>query len=66
MKRILIVGGSGFIGRALYKELDDKVFEDNDVRIVVDKKSFLYLVGTTLEYSRSIGGVAKRIDQTRL
>ena len=29
----------------------DKVFEDNDVRIIVDKKSFLYLVGTTLEYS---------------
>ncbi len=22
---------------------DDKLFEDNDVRIVVDKKSFLYL-----------------------
>ena len=29
----------------------DKVFEDNAVRIIVDKKSFLYLVGTTLEYS---------------
>src|SRR5690606_41745457 len=29
----------------------DKVFEDNAVRIGVDKKSFLYLVGTVLEYS---------------
>ena len=29
----------------------DKVFVDNDVRIIVDKKSFLYLIGTTLEYS---------------
>ena len=29
----------------------DKVFEDNGVKVVVDKKSFLYLVGTTLEYS---------------
>ena len=30
---------------------NDKIFEDNDVKIIVDKKSFLYLVGTTLEFS---------------
>ena len=30
---------------------DDKLFEDNEIKIVVDKKSLLYLVGTTLEYS---------------
>ena len=35
---------------------EDKLFEDNDVRIVVDKKSFLYLVGTTLEYSGGLNG----------
>ena len=29
----------------------DKLFEDNGVKIVVDTKSFLYLIGTTLEYS---------------
>ncbi|RSK41744.1 MULTISPECIES: HesB/IscA family protein [Mangrovimonas] len=34
----------------------DKVFEDNDVRIIVDKKSFLYLIGTTLEYSGGLNG----------
>lgn len=34
----------------------DKVFEDNDVRILVDKKSFLYLVGTILEYSGGLNG----------
>jgi iron-sulfur cluster assembly protein len=34
----------------------DKVFEDNDIKIVVDKKSFLYLVGTTLEYSGGLNG----------
>ena len=34
----------------------DKIFEDNDVRILVDKKSFLYLVGTTLEYSGGLNG----------
>ena len=34
------------------KQLEnDKIFEDNDVKIIVDKKSFLYLVGTTLEFS---------------
>jgi len=35
---------------------DDKVFEDNGVKIAVDKKSFLYLVGTTLEYSGGLNG----------
>lgn len=34
----------------------DKLFEDNAVRIVVDKKSFLYLVGTVLEYSGGLNG----------
>lgn len=34
----------------------DKFFEDNDVKIVVDKKSFLYLIGTTLEYSGGLNG----------
>lgn len=35
---------------------EDKVFEDNDVKIVVDKKSFLYLIGTTLEFSGGLNG----------
>ena len=34
----------------------DKIFEDNNVKIIVDKKSFLYLVGTTLEYSGGLNG----------
>mgnify|MGYP001021107092 FL=1 len=38
------------------KEENDKVFEENNVRIIVDKKSFLYLVGTTLEYSGGLNG----------
>ena len=37
-------------------EEEDKMFEDNAVRIIVDKKSFLYLVGTTLEYSGGLNG----------
>jgi iron-sulfur cluster assembly protein len=35
---------------------DDKVFEDNGIKIIVDKKSFLYLIGTTLEYSGGLNG----------
>ena len=38
------------------KEDSDKVFEENNVKIIVDKKSFLYLVGTTLEYSGGLNG----------
>nr|WP_299206645.1 iron-sulfur cluster assembly accessory protein [uncultured Brumimicrobium sp.] len=35
---------------------DDKSFEDNGVKIVVNKKSFLYLVGTILDYSGGLNG----------
>lgn len=35
---------------------DDKVFEDNGVKIVVDKKSYLYLIGTELDYSGGLNG----------
>lgn len=35
---------------------NDKLFEDAPVKIVIDKKSFLYLVGTTLEYSGGLNG----------
>jgi len=34
----------------------DKVFEDNGIKIIVDKKSFLYLIGTTLDYSGGLNG----------
>lgn len=34
----------------------DKLFEDQGVKILVDKKSFLYLIGTTLEYSGGLNG----------
>ena len=35
---------------------NDKIFENNDIKIIVDKKSFLYLVGTTLDYSGGLNG----------
>ena len=35
---------------------NDKSFENNGVQVVVDKKSFLYLVGTTLDFSGGLNG----------
>lgn len=35
---------------------EDKVFEDNGMKVVVDKKSFLYLIGTTLDFSGGLNG----------
>lgn len=35
---------------------DDQIFEDNDVKVVTDLKSFLYLCNTTLEFSGGLNG----------
>lgn len=35
---------------------NDKVFEDCNIKIAVEKKSFLYLAGTILEYSGGLNG----------
>ncbi|MFN6945707.1 MAG: HesB/IscA family protein [Cytophagaceae bacterium] len=34
----------------------DQVFEDKGVKIIVDKKSLLYLLGTTLDFSDGLNG----------
>ena len=34
----------------------DKIFEHNNIKIIVEKKSFLYLAGTILEYSGGLNG----------
>jgi len=38
------------------KSENDTLIEDSPVKIIIDKKSFLYLVGTTLEYSGGLNG----------
>lgn len=38
------------------KDKSDSVFEDNSIKIIVEKKSILYLAGTTLEYSGGLNG----------
>jgi iron-sulfur cluster assembly protein len=34
----------------------DQIFEDKGVKILVDKKSLLYLLGTTLDFSDGLNG----------
>lgn len=56
------VEGGGCSGLSYKLEFDnqikegDQVFEDKGMKIVVDKKSFLYLVGTELDYSGGLNG----------
>jgi len=56
------VDGGGCSGLTYKLALDsviaenDQVFEDKGIRIAVDKKSFLYLIGTELDYSGGING----------
>ena len=38
------------------KNEEDELIEDNGIKLLVNKKSFLYLVGTTLEFSDGLNG----------
>ena len=40
----------------LQKLDDDELINDNKIQLLVNKKSFLYLVGTTLEFSDGLNG----------
>jgi iron-sulfur cluster assembly protein len=59
--RVSVVGG-GCSGLSYKLDFDneqkpmDQVFEDNDIKVVTDLKSFLYLVNTTLEFSDGLNG----------
>ena len=56
------VEGGGCSGLSYKLEFDnqmkegDKVFEDKGMKIVCDRKSFLYLVGTELDFSDGLNG----------
>lgn len=56
------VSSGGCSGLSYKLDLDqeltdqDKIIEDKDVKILVDKKSYLYLVGTILNYSGGLNG----------
>lgn len=59
--RVQIVGG-GCSGMSYKLNFDtsmkenDKVFEQHGVKIVIDSKSYLYLLGTTLDFEGGLNG----------
>ena len=56
------VEGGGCSGLSYKLEFDnsikegDQKFEDKGITVVVDKKSFLYLIGTELDYTGGLNG----------
>jgi iron-sulfur cluster assembly protein len=59
--RVGVDGGgcSGLMYNLIFDNIikeGDQLFEDNGVKVVVDRKSFLYLVGTELDYSGGLNG----------
>jgi iron-sulfur cluster assembly protein len=56
------VEGGGCSGLSYKLDFDkevqpgDQVFEDKGIKIAVDKKSFLYLIGTELDYAGGLNG----------
>ncbi len=59
--RVGVEGGgcSGLTYQLAFDNIEkegDKSFEDNGVKVVVDKKSYLYLIGTSLDFSGGLNG----------
>lgn len=59
--RVAVKGGgcSGLMYDLLFDDKlteTDQVFEDKGVKVIVDKKSLLYLLGTTLDFSDGLNG----------
>lgn len=64
--RVKVVGG-GCSGLQYRMEVDaarerDKVFERDGARLIVDKKSFLYLNGTELDYAEELMSSGFRLN----
>jgi len=59
--RVAVKGG-GCSGLMYDLEFDseiqeaDQIFEDKGIKVLVDKKSLLYLLGTTLDFSDGLNG----------
>ena len=59
--RVSVEGGgcSGLMYQLIFdneRKEGDSSFEDNGIEVVVDKKSYLYLLGTTLDFSGGLNG----------
>ncbi len=55
-------GLSYFIEFAEEQKPNDKVFEKDGVKVIVDPKSYLYLIGTELDYSESLMGAGFKFN----
>ena len=59
--RVAVKGGgcSGLMYDLVFDDKigdSDDVFEDNGIKVIVDKKSLLYLLGTTLDFTDGLNG----------
>lgn len=59
--RVAVKGGgcSGLMYDLIFDDAlveSDQIFEDKGVKVIVDKKSLLYLIGTTLDFSDGLNG----------
>ena len=60
--RVMVVGGgcSGMSYKLGFESTDpaanDKIFERDGVRVIVDAKSFLFLTGTELDFTDGLNG----------
>jgi iron-sulfur cluster assembly protein len=64
--RIKVVGG-GCSGLHYKMEIDmaterDKVFQDNDAKAIIDKKTFLYIAGSEIDYVEALSGAGFKIQ----
>ena len=59
--RVSVIGG-GCSGLSYKLDFDtstsdtDEIFEHNGMKVVTDRKSMLYIFGTTLDFSEGLGG----------
>ena len=59
--RVSVIGGgcSGLMYDIAFDNTvteEDDIFEDQGIKIIVDRRSLLYLLGTTLEFSDGLNG----------
>ena len=66
--RVGVRGGgcSGFTyymeAEKLKSESDDREIDINDIKIIIDNKSFLYLMGTEIDYIDSLAGAGFKFN----
>ncbi len=67
--RLKVVGG-GCSGLHYKMEIDmaierDKVFEEDGAKVIIDKKSFLYIAGSEIDYVEALSGAGFKIQNPK-